>query len=464
MDISLLHAGLAAGAALAALPVILHLFMKQTPKHVIFPALRLIRERHKRSRKKLRIKNWLLLLARMAVLALMALALARPALNAQANLGDREVPTALALVFDTSLSMEYTERNTTRLAEAKQRAEDILKKTPGTSQVFVVDSAEPGAPLPMSPAAAKKRIDSLALRPVNRPLNAALGQAYRAVAESDRPRREVYVLTDLERTSWDLGRPVEGLDVIRKVKSGVSTFVLRLTPKDVRDVGVVAALATSGVASQGEPIEVKAQLRSSGPATTRLVEFFVDKDAKGRPIKRAQKQVELPADGEVEVVFKTPTLGIGLHQGEVSIAGTDPMEFDDHRYFSLQVQPALKVLVVSDYKIDAEFVTMALDPSKLRTSSARPYRVDRVNADQLSGHVKDTLKEYACIFLLNVRRLEDSDWSRLNGFVREGGGLVVALGHRADPQNYNTLIAGQVVPASADKVVHPKEPTYFGKA
>ena len=49
MEFSLIHAGLAAGAALAALPVILHLFMRQTPKHVIFPALRLIRERQKRS-------------------------------------------------------------------------------------------------------------------------------------------------------------------------------------------------------------------------------------------------------------------------------------------------------------------------------------------------------------------------------------------------------------------------------
>src|SRR5215472_9660637 len=107
MDISLLHAGLAAGAALAALPVILHLFMKQTPKRVVFPALRLIRERQKRSRKKLRVKNWLLLLARMALVALMALALARPRLWSKTTLGDREIPTAVALVFDTSLSMGY---------------------------------------------------------------------------------------------------------------------------------------------------------------------------------------------------------------------------------------------------------------------------------------------------------------------------------------------------------------------
>src|SRR4029077_8719968 len=118
-----INAGLAAGVALAAVPGILHLFMKQTPKHIIFPALRLIKERQKRSRKKLRVKNWLLLLARMALLALMALALARPRLFSQTSLGEEEVPTAIALVSDTSLSMGYKEKpDKTLLDEAKERA------------------------------------------------------------------------------------------------------------------------------------------------------------------------------------------------------------------------------------------------------------------------------------------------------------------------------------------------------
>ena len=94
IPISFVTAGLAAGAALAAIPVILHLIMRQTPKRVVFPALRLIRERQKRSRKRLKIKNWLLLAARMALIALMALALARPRLYSKTALGDREVPTA----------------------------------------------------------------------------------------------------------------------------------------------------------------------------------------------------------------------------------------------------------------------------------------------------------------------------------------------------------------------------------
>src|SRR5271157_6096904 len=167
MEFSMINAGLAAGAALAALPVILHLFMRQTPKHVIFPALRLVRERQKRSKKRLRVKNWLLLLARMAVLALMALALARPRLYSQMPLGDESVPTALGLVFDTSLSMSYKENGKTRLDEAKERAKAILDKVQDSSLVFVVDSSQPVVPVGLSPAAARKWIDNLTLRDVN---------------------------------------------------------------------------------------------------------------------------------------------------------------------------------------------------------------------------------------------------------------------------------------------------------
>src|SRR5262245_2231404 len=240
MGFSLIHAGLAAGAALAALPVILHLFMRQTPKHIVFPALRLIRERQKRSRKKLRIKNWLLLLARMALVALMALALARPRIVSQASVGDENVPTAIGLVIDTSLSMGYKQPDKTRLDLAKEQAYEILKRTPSSSLVFVVNSADAIAPRGVSPAAARKQVEGMTLRAVNRPLNAAVGLAYAAVTASDKPRHEVYVMTDLARSAWDMDRPAEGLDKVAKDKTGVQTIVRRLTPSHVRDAAAAA--------------------------------------------------------------------------------------------------------------------------------------------------------------------------------------------------------------------------------
>ena len=375
----MINAGLAAGAALAALPVILHLFMRQTPKHVIFPALRLVRERQKRSKKRLRVKNWLLLLARMAVLALMALALARPRLYSQMPLGDQSVPTALGLVFDTSLSMSYKEKDKTRLDEAKERALAILDQIPDSSLVFPVNSADPVAPYGLTPAAARQWIDNLTIRPVNRPLNSAMGQVYPKVVECDRPRHEVYVLTDLARSSWNPEQPAEGLDRVAKAKTTpggkIATFILRLGSHEVNDVAIDAAAPAKNFVTQGESVEIKGQVRAQGakPAS-RVVEFYLD------GVKKGEKPVEIPPGGQVEVSFATPTrLPEGeVHRGELRLGGTpDPLEFNDKRYFTFKVRPAYKVLLISDQPGDADFVAFALDPDPSPSASSG-FQIDRV--------------------------------------------------------------------------------------
>jgi hypothetical protein len=459
MDISLIHAGLAAGAALAALPVLLHLFMKQTPKRVIFPALRLIRERQKRSRKTMKIKNWLLLLARMALLALMALALARPRLFSETSLGDQEVPTAVGLVFDTSLSMGYKPRDKTLLEAAKEQANEILKKMPSSSQVFVIDSAEPGAPPPLSTAAARKRVEAIVLHAANRPLNVALGQAYASVSDCDRPRHEVYVFTDLARSSWDRDRPVEGLEKVKKVKSGVATYIVRLAPKDVRNVSVAEATPTVSVATEGEAVEVRAKIRSQGPATTRMVTFDLD----GQP--RDKQEIKLAANGETELKFMTPKLNpaVPIHKGVVRLSGApDPLEFDDSRYFTFKVQPAMQVLIVSDRENDALFVADALDPENLPTGTPRTCRVDAIRTAHFAAQPADALKKYTAVFLLNVKELGESEWGRLNAFVRNGGGLVIGLGEYSSPENYNLPGVSELIPGSLTKKESPKEAN-FGK-
>ena len=462
MDFSLMHAGLAAGATLAALPLILHLFMRQTPKKVVFPALRLIRERQKRSKKKLRVKNWLLLLARMALVALMALALARPSITSEASVGDQDVPAALGLVFDTSLSMGYTERDKSRLDEAKTLAADILARTPGSSLVFVVDSSEPGVPPALSPAAARKRIDALTLRPASRPLNVAVGQAYTAVAEAERPIHEVYVLTDLARSAWDIDRPAEGLDKAAKLKAGIKTYVLRLTPADVHDAAVVAAAPSTEVAIEGEPFEVVARVRATGAAASRIAELWVDGVARGK------SPVEVPANSEVDVRFNVSRVdpNTKIHQGEVRLKGApDPLPFDDVRYFTFTVKPPTRVLVVSDKGVDSLFVADAIDPdpATLPKGTPRPYRVERVLTPALLEKPENLSQNYRCIFLNDVAELSDAEWGKLSGFVSEGGGLVVGLGSKVRPEKYGVDTASQVMPAALDRVSEARETSFFGR-
>src|SRR5262249_42057704 len=100
MGFTLLHAGLAAGAAFAVIPIILHLILRQKPRHELFPALRLIRQRHRVNLRRLKIRHWLLLAMRMLLIALMAFALARPSLHGASFIPDQQAPVAAALVFD----------------------------------------------------------------------------------------------------------------------------------------------------------------------------------------------------------------------------------------------------------------------------------------------------------------------------------------------------------------------------
>jgi hypothetical protein len=459
MEMSLIHAGLAAGVALAALPVILHLFMRQTPKHVIFPALRLIRERQKQSKKRLRIKNWLLLLARMAVLALMALALARPRLYSQIPLGDDTVPTALGLVFDTSLSMAYKEKDKSRLDEAKERAREIVSKLPDSSLVFVADSGDPGAAIGVSPSAALKHIESLTIRPVNRPLNPVMGQVYPMVADCDRPVHVVYVLTDLARSAWYPDRPADGLEQVAKLKSSkgskIATFILRLAPKDLHDVAVESADTSSSVATQGESVEIRTRIRSRGSAETKCsVEFELDEQ------KRGEKSIQIPPNQQVEVSFNTPPhLREGeLHQGRIKLTGApDPFQEDDERFFTFKVRPPLKVLVISDQAYDAEFVAAALDPMPT-PNVPRQIMVERVRAAELGQRFHGDLQAYSCVFLLNVKQLDEADWGTLNRYTHEGGGLVVAPGHLSSAAGYNNPITSQFLPAQLGEKPHPARP------
>ncbi len=469
MEMSLLNAGLAAGAALAAIPVLLHLFMRQTPKHVVFPALRLIRERQKRSRKRMRIKNWLLLLARMAVLALMALALARPRLYSEAPLGDETAPTALGLVFDTSLSMGYVEKDKSRLDEAKDRAREILGRLPDSSLVFVVDSAAPGVPSGLPAAAALKVVDGLSVQPVNRPLNAAMGQVYAGMAECDRPVHMVYVMTDLARSAWSPDRPAEGLDLVAtkgkdKGKTGsarprTATFIMSLAPREPRNVSVEEIQPSAGVATDGEPLSLAAVVRSQGTApVTRSVEFYLDDK------KRGEQQVTIEPGGQATARFQTPPrFGDGVvHRAEIRISGEpDPLTDDDRRCFTFKVRPPLRALLIADSSIDSEFVAAALDPDP--TAATRSVRVERARPADLARMRGDDLRGFAAVFLLSVAELDDMGWGLLAQYVRDGGGLVVSLGPRTLLENFSGVVPSQLLPAKlAAKAVAPDGAT-FGK-
>ena len=224
-------------------------------------------------------------------------------------------------------------------------------------------------------------------------------------------------------------------------------------------MALLAAQPAETVATQGQPMEIRGLVKNLGtkPAS-RVVEFYID----GK--KRGDKPVELPAGGEQELTFMTPLSIEGeIHQGELRLSGTpDPLEFNDRRFFTFKVRPALKVLLISDLNIDADYVAGALDPEP-SSSTPRTFELKRVHPAEFVKTYRDSLKDYSTVFLLNVASLDEESWGLLNGYVHEGGGLVVGLGDRCQAANYNGTTAKEVMAATLEQVRPAPADTHFGK-
>ena len=75
------------GGLFTAIPIVLHLVMRQKPKQLTFPALQFLNQRRETNRRTLKLRHWLLLALRCLAVAVVVLALARPSVDSTAVAG-----------------------------------------------------------------------------------------------------------------------------------------------------------------------------------------------------------------------------------------------------------------------------------------------------------------------------------------------------------------------------------------
>jgi hypothetical protein len=117
-----------AGLAAAVIPVIIHLLNRPRARVVPFSTLEFIRRLQIKRSRRLRVRELLLLVLRVLLVALIALAFARPALQGAfaGGVGGR-ARTSACIVLDVSYSMGFREGEATLLDRAKDRAHQIVR-------------------------------------------------------------------------------------------------------------------------------------------------------------------------------------------------------------------------------------------------------------------------------------------------------------------------------------------------
>jgi hypothetical protein len=199
-NLSFLNAGLLIFAAATILPLIIWLLAKKKPPQIIFSTIRFIKNTEKEQKNRTQIKNILLLIIRMLIILLIVLAAARPSLQIPNLKPSRQhPPTAVALLLDTSFSMDYTSDSKSSLEIAKTAIQQINKRANAQDLLVLITSDEAWNRMHSQLQAGRlpdNLINSVKTTWLPLSMDNMLAFAETKLKESQLSNREIYLLSD----------------------------------------------------------------------------------------------------------------------------------------------------------------------------------------------------------------------------------------------------------------------------
>ncbi len=505
------------GTLLVGIPIVLHLVMRQKPKKLVFPAVRFIQKRQETNRRTLRLRHLLLLLLRCLAIAAAALALARPSVSSSlfgnwltigmlglllalvgvlflagrmtqqskfmlfllggvgtvvlavflmmligtlgksdsSLIGDREAPVAAVMVLDSSPRMQYRRKNLTRLEQAQETADWMIRQLPPESRVAVLDSRAITPVFSIDLSAARKTVRRVKSTGAPRSLDRLLETALQLVKQSSLKRKEIYVYTDLTEAAWrmeDSGR----LRSMLQEASEVALYLIDVGVESPQNFALGDLELSEQTLSENSKLTVSTTISCIGSGGKRQVELYLEDLDPSLPLVRDDKmivpssrlhnrqEVTLEENGAQQINFVVPGLALGNRHAEVRIGDQDALSIDNSRFLTVNVRPPWLVLVVAPKDVNTSAFVEAVAPYEHRVTHRAVYDCQTITPREVPNHGLD---DFAAVVLLDPPSLPASTWEQLGTYVREGGQLAIFLGHHAsDASAFNISAALELLP------------------
>ncbi|GMV04847.1 MAG: hypothetical protein AMXMBFR53_11270 [Gemmatimonadota bacterium] len=329
---------LLAGVALAV-PLFLHLFQRQEARRISFPALRYLERTEREHARRIRSRQLLLLLLRLAAMAVLVAAGARLFLRLD---GSDHPPTALVLILDNSMSSGLVTGEERALDRLKEVALLSLAAATADDRIWVIRAGEPWLPaVPGGPEDARAAVEATGVSAGRGDLTAALSRAAELVTTSPLAAREIHLVSDLQASAFASAPTTPAGDV------PVVVWSPGADPVPNRSLaGVLVGGGLPPLEGQRSEIALEAGPAAAGDTAGVPVRVVLGERVRGAGILPPATSLVLPL----------PPAPPGWVTGYAD-ADPDALRADDRRYFAFQARPAPAVAVLGDPGI---FVTEAL--------------------------------------------------------------------------------------------------------
>ncbi|HLI84718.1 MAG TPA: BatA domain-containing protein [Bryobacteraceae bacterium] len=398
------------GMVAVGLPVWLHLLRKHRTTPTPFSSLMFFERREQSSIKHRRLRYLVLFALRTLLIALIALAFAQPYIQ-QKLLPLARSGQITVLAIDNSLSM----RADGRLDQAKRMAKSVIGGLrPGEraevlafgSRVQVMseitDDHSPlnGAVDAIEPSDARTSYGELV-------------RSLRSIAQATKQPLDVHLYSDMQQS----GMPANFNDL--RLNAAVKLEPHAIDSKPVANFAVENVVAPRRVYDNKKTRVLATIVGTNNQKAVRRVTLMLNQ----REIE--SKNVEVPENGRATVEFLSLEAPFGANRGEVRIDSADALPNDDHFFFSVErVEPSHALFVHETGNTRG----LLYFQNALQASGQAAFVIDEATVEQTANI---SPAKYAFVVLSDVGSLSPTFENALRSYVRNGGGLLVALGHQS---------------------------------
>ncbi len=346
------------GLALAAIPILLHLFARREPSTVDFPAVQYLTNTARVHQHRLSLRHLLLLLVRTLLIIALVLAAAGPTLPGRGSMN--HAPAAMVLVFDNSVSSGVTEDGVPVLEALREAARHVLDRASTEDAVWVL--AADGIARRGTPSELRQMLDSLTPLAARLDLGDAVSRAREVLSGEDRPG-EVVLVSDLQSSALGPASGSGPLTVARPGSQAVMNVGLAAidagTQPWISSMGQVT-LAAEGDSGQRRAVSVRLERVTSGTTGTQSP-------------TQPQGQGLVESGGALGLPMRASGGG-GWHRLVIALA-PDELRLDDTREIAVRIAPPARVVWdTADAFLDAA-VRVLIDGRRLERWAGAGERV-----------------------------------------------------------------------------------------
>jgi hypothetical protein len=437
---SFLNPLLLAGMGAIAIPIVIHLLNKRHPERVVWGAMRFLQTSVEQNRRRLQIEELLLLVLRCLLIALLALALARPALKGSSSgtmFGQDRVTGVF--ILDNSYSMSQTNGVTSRFDRAKQALQQAMDALPSGSAVAVVlgsDIADAVIPTPTyNLALARKALANAKIcdRGTNllQPLKAAINVLKQTAGYS----KEIFLATDGQALGFQQLDDIESL--LDADKDDERAHLLLTGDAETQNLGVSDLKMGADIPAVGvlQPFQVQVTNWGAQRADHVRVTLSVDADAPS-----VEATIDQIPDGQARTITLAVKMRDDGYHTVTAAVPPDHLPADDTRTFALRGVANVEVLLVDGTPgreaRDSEvfFLSQALVPVARALASSYFIHCTTIAPTELAGK---SLTDYPIVVLADVADLDVMTLDNLQAYVQHGGALMIFPGSHSRPSLYN---------------------------